>query len=317
MARVVGVNFRQAGRIFSYAAGDLSLQAGDCVVTEAARGLEFGRVKQAPREVPDDTFAEPLLRVVRVATAADHEQVRANEEKAVAALAAARERVQRRSLPMKLLRAEYAFDLSQITIYFGAEGRVDFRELVKDLAAALRTRIQLHQVGARDAAKLLGGIGPCGRALCCSTWLVNFDAVSMRMAKEQSLFLNPTKFSGVCGKLMCCLRYEYDLYRETKAQMPVVGGSVETADGRGKVLGHNVLRDTVIVGLEDGREREYPAGEVQRPLVRGCSVLAGGRCAGGCGPRSEPGGEAGAEHEPTAADEERPAREETPPPASP
>ncbi|MCC2671484.1 MAG: hypothetical protein K0Q72_3955, partial [Armatimonadetes bacterium] len=178
---------------------------------------------------------------------------------------------------------EYQFDRTQITIYFSSEGRVDFRDLVKDLAAQLRTRIQLHQVGARDAAKLLGGIGPCGRALCCSTWLTSFDAISMRMAKEQSLFLNPTKFSGVCGKLMCCLRYEYDHYRETKALMPVIGGEVSTPDGPGRVLGHNVMKEAVIVGLKSGQEREYPAGEIERPLVRGCSVLAGGKCIGGCG----------------------------------
>lgn len=283
MPLVVGVNFKPAGRIYSFHPNDLELRPGDVVVTETARGEEVGTIKHAAREVAEALMVPPLKRVLRLANEEDHAQVADNREQAEQALLLCRERVAGRSLPMKLLRAEYAFDRSQITVYFAAEGRVDFRDLVKDLAAVLRTRIQLHQVGARDAAKLMGGIGPCGRALCCSTWLVEFQPVSMKMAKEQSLFLNPTKFSGVCGKLMCCLRYEYDHYRETKAQMPVLGGSVDTADGRGTVVGHNVIKETVIVELRDGPQREYPAAEIQRPLVRGCSVLAGGKCVGGCG----------------------------------
>jgi cell fate regulator YaaT (PSP1 superfamily) len=279
---LAGISFKSASRIYSFDPNGLELRRGDLVVTETSRGEELGTVKYEPREVPDTQVVPPLRRVLRTATTADRERIRANEERAEQALAICRERVNARSLPMKLLRAEYAFDLTQVTIYFAAEGRVDFRELVKDLAAQLRTRIQLHQVGARDAAKLLGGIGPCGRALCCSTWLREFEPISMKMAKEQSLFLNPTKFSGVCGKLMCCLRYEYDHYRETKAQMPVVGGDVATPDGRGRVTGHNILKETVLVSLKDGAEREYPASEIQRPIVRGCAVLAGGQCAGGC-----------------------------------
>ncbi len=285
MPVVVGVSFRPAGRIYSFDPGDLQLSRGDRVITETARGVEFAEVKHAPREVRDDQVILPLKRIVRLATPEDLAQVEANRLEAEAALEAARERVAIHALPMKLLRSEYTFDRSQITIYFAAEGRIDFRELVKDLAAALRTRIQLHQLGARDVAKLVGGIGPCGRALCCSTWLTSFEPVSMKMAKEQSLFLNPSKFSGVCGKLMCCLRYEYDHYRETKAQMPSVGADVNTPDGRGKVVGHNIMKEAVIVGFGDGREAEYPAGEVERPIVRGCNVLAGGSCVGGCGTR--------------------------------
>lgn len=283
MPLAVGVSFKPAGRVYSFDPNDLEFKLHDQVITETARGIEIGKVKYLPREVTGEEISLPLKRVLRLATPDDLEQVAANEEKAAQALAMCRERVMARALPMKLMRAEYQFDRTQITFYFASEGRVDFRDLVKDLAAQLRTRIQLHQVGARDAAKLLGGIGPCGRALCCSTWLTNFDAISMKMAKEQSLFLNPTKFSGVCGKLMCCLRYEYDHYRETKAQMPVIGGEVLTPDGPGRVVGHNIIKELVMVGLKEGGEREYPAADIQRPLVRGCSVLAGGKCAGGCG----------------------------------
>lgn len=283
MPLAVGVSFKPAGRIYSFDPNGLEFQLHDRVITETARGVEIGKIKHLPREVTGEEISLPLKRVLRLATPADLEQVATNEERAAQALTLCRERVAARALPMKVMRAEYQFDRTQITFYFASEGRVDFRELVKDLAAQLRTRIQLHQIGARDAAKLLGGIGPCGRALCCSTWLTDFDAISMKMAKEQSLFLNPTKFSGVCGKLMCCLRYEYDHYRETKAQMPVLGGEVLTPDGPGRVAGHNVIKERVIVSLKEGGDREYPAGEVQRPLVRGCSVLAGGKCAGGCG----------------------------------
>jgi cell fate regulator YaaT (PSP1 superfamily) len=283
MPLVVGISFKPATRIYSFDPDGLELEVHDRVIVETARGTDLGRVKHAAREVSEDQIVPPLQRVLRRATPDDFAQAQANEQKAEQALTLTRARVAARGLPMKLMRAEYQFDRSQITIYFSAEGRIDFRELVKDLAAQLRTRIQLHQVGARDAAKLLGGIGPCGRALCCSTWLTDFDAVSMKMAKEQSLFLNPTKFSGVCGKLMCCLRYEYDHYRETKAQMPVLGGEVNTPDGPGKVTGHNIIKEAVLVALKDGGEREYPAGDIQRPLVRGCAVLAGGKCAGGCG----------------------------------
>jgi len=283
MPFVVGVAFKPAGRVYSFDPAGLELRRGDTVVTETSRGEEIGHVKHEARDLTDDEVVLPLKRVLRVANPTDRAQVETNKERAEQALQLCKERVIARRLPMKLLRAEYAFDLSQVTIYFSAEGRVDFRDLVKDLASSLRTRIQLHQVGARDAAKLMGGIGPCGRALCCSTWLTNFEPVSMKMAKEQSLFLNPTKFSGVCGKLMCCLRYEYDHYRETKAQMPQLGAEVDTPDGRGRVLDHNVLKETVLVGLQDGFDREYRAGDVYRPLIRGCSVLAGGKCAGGCG----------------------------------
>jgi cell fate regulator YaaT (PSP1 superfamily) len=283
MPVIVGVNFKPAGRIYSFDPTNLNLSPGDLVMLETARGVEPGWVKHRARDVGEDQIVAPLKSVLRLANEEDRERISANEEKAEQSLALSKERVAARGLPMKVVRAEYAFDRSQITIYFSAEGRIDFRELVKDLASALRTRIQLHQIGARDVAKLLGGIGPCGRALCCSTWMTDFAPVSMKMAKEQSLFLNPTKFSGVCGKLMCCLRFEYDTYRETKAQMPVVGGEVATPDGPGRVAGHNLAKETVLVDLRSGVQREYEAAVIERPLVRGCAVMAGGKCAGGCG----------------------------------
>jgi cell fate regulator YaaT (PSP1 superfamily) len=214
--------------------------------------------------------------VLRVATPDDYRRKEANRAREESALEVCRRRIEARGLPMKLISAEYAFDGSQILFYFTAEGRVDFRELVKDLAAALRTRIQLHQIGARDAAKLLGGIGPCGRGLCCATWLTSFEPISMKMAKEQSLFLNPTKFSGVCGKLMCCLRYEYETYREMKSQLPAIGTEVLTARGKGKVTGHNVLKEMVLVELPEAGEVELRVDEVKTPMVTGC------RSSGGC-----------------------------------
>ncbi len=285
MSLVVGVSFRRAGQIFPFDASDFALRVGDAVIVEGSRGEEFGQIKRAPA-VREDAAQQKLPRVLRLATPDDVALRDENARQAELALLRSRERVQSRGLPMKLLRAEYAFDRSQITFYFEAEGRIDFRELVKDLAAQIRTRIQLHQVGARDAARLVGGIGPCGRALCCSSWMPEFAPVTMKMAKEQSLFLNPTKFSGVCGKLMCCLRFEYDTYRETKAQLPSVGAEVETPLGRGRVTDLNVLKEAVLVTLPSGTIREFPATEVARPVVRGCAVLAGGACTGGCSTKS-------------------------------
>lgn len=276
MPVVVGVTFKPAAKAYYFEPNGLKLQPGDVVIAETTRGVEMGEVRTPPREVPEEQIVPPLRRVLRLATPDDYRRKEANKAREEAALELCRRRIEARGLPMKLIQAEYAFDGSQILFYFTAEGRVDFRELVKDLAAALRTRIQLHQIGARDAAKLLGGIGPCGRGLCCATWLTGFEPISMKMAKEQSLFLNPTKFSGVCGKLMCCLRYEYESYREMKSRLPAVGTEVLTARGKGKVVGHNVLKESVIVALGDGGEAELSAEEVQAPIVTGC------RSSGGC-----------------------------------
>lgn len=285
MPLAVGIAFQPAGRPYSYDPDGHPLQADDPVLAEFGRGVELGWVRHLPGEQTLSPGSEPLPRIVRRASPGDLRTAAENEARAVRALELSRERIAVRRLPMRLVRAAYQFDRTQLTLNFVAEGRVDFRELVKDLAAVLKTRIQLHQVGARDAAKLLGGIGPCGRALCCSTWLTEFEPVTMRMAKEQSLFLNPTKFSGVCGKLMCCLRYEYDHYRGARARLPAAGAEVQTPDGSGRVTNVNVVKETVLVALKGGSEREYPADRVERPVVRGCAVLAGGACSGGCGPR--------------------------------
>src|SRR5947209_13025023 len=294
MLPVVGVNFRRAGKIYYFDPGDLTLAKGDTVIAERQRGVDMGQARTEIREIAEEQLALPLRRVVRVATEEDLARREANRTREEAALQLCRRRVEARKLPMKLLTSEYAFDGSQVLFYFAAEGRVDFRELVKDLAAVLRTRIQLHQVGARDAAKLMGGIGPCGRGLCCATWLTAFEPVSMKMAKEQSLFLNPTKFSGACGKLMCCLRYEYDNYRETKARLPAIGASVATPRGNGKIIGHNVIREWVIVEIPDAGHFEFRADEVQAAWT-GPSCASGGGCSmpgGSCGvKKSGAGGE--------------------------
>jgi cell fate regulator YaaT (PSP1 superfamily) len=276
MPTVVGISFKPAAKAYFFDPNGLTLQPNDIVVAETMRGVEMGEVRTPLREVAEDQIVPPLRRVLRVATPEDFRRKEANRDREESALETCRRRIEARGLPMKLISAEYAFDGSQILFYFTAEGRVDFRELVKDLAAALRTRIQLHQIGARDAAKLLGGIGPCGRGLCCATWLTSFEPISMKMAKEQSLFLNPTKFSGVCGKLMCCLRYEYESYREMKSQLPPIGAEVLTPRGKGRVTGHNVLKEWLFVELPDVGEVEFRADEVRAPMVTGC------RSSGGC-----------------------------------
>jgi cell fate regulator YaaT (PSP1 superfamily) len=275
--QVVNVSFRRAGKVYWFSPVDLELKKNDFVIAETQRGLEMGQVLGRPKAVPEDQVVPPLRPVLRLATVEDHARRDANRSREESALELCRRRVEARGLPMKLLASEYTFDGGQIVFYFTSEGRVDFRELVKDLAAALRTRIQLHQVGARDAAKLLGGIGPCGRSLCCSTWLTEFAPISMKMAKEQSLFLNPTKFSGACGKLMCCLRYEYDFYRETKAKMPAIGAEVSTPHGKGRVVAQNIARESVHVEIPDAGEAEFKLSDIAAALRMGCNHT------GGCG----------------------------------
>lgn len=270
MPLAVGVSFRDAGKIFYYDAGSFELRAGDRVVAESLRGVELGTVKADPSELPAGPAGEPLPPVIRIATPEDIAQDEGNRAREKEALAITARKVAKHDLPMKLLRAEYTLDRARIVIYFSAEGRVDFRELVKDLASALRTRIELHQVGARDAAKLMGGFGHCGCPVCCATWLTGFESVSMRMAKDQDLALNPAKFSGQCGKLMCCLRFEVDTYREGRQGMPKVGAVLSTPAGEAKVVEVNVPAQTIRVEyLENGARatlcaRECPEGLPQR-----------------------------------------------------
>lgn len=265
MALVVGVAFKRVARSYWFAPGDLDLKQGDRVVVETTRGVEIGFVRVPPREIEDAALQAPLKRVYRVATADDLRQEERNLAKVDRAVSVATERIRAHELPMRVLLAEYVFDGSQVTIYFSAENRVDFRDLVKDLAGLLRCKVQLYQVGARDQAKIVGGVGSCGLCLCCSTFLTEFAPVSMKMAKDQSLFLNPVKFSGVCGKLMCCLRYEHEQYVETRRRLPQIGQTVTTPRGPGRILDVNVVTDEVVVFLQESQvELRFPAADVTR-----------------------------------------------------
>jgi len=253
MPLVVGVSFRKAGKIYYFDPAGLELAEGDSVIAETARGIEFGEVMIDPRDVPEEEIVPPLKKIVRKAAKADIDRAETFRLKEKQAYHTCQQKIQFHNLPMKLIDAEYCFDGSQITFYFSAEARVDFRELVKDLCGALRAKVQLHQVGVRDEAKLFGGLGPCGRSLCCASFLAGFEPVSMKMAKEQCLFLNPLKFSGICGKLMCCLKYEYPVYKEAKQRLPAMGSMITTEAGIGKVVELHVIKEAYSVALEDGK----------------------------------------------------------------
>jgi cell fate regulator YaaT (PSP1 superfamily) len=263
MLAVVGVRFRQAGKIYYFDPGKLNIGRDAPVIVETVRGVEYGTVVSGIRHVTEDEVVLPLKRVIRVATAEDTEQMRRNHQAARDALTLCGEKIARHGLEMKLVDAEYTFDRNKIIFYFTADGRVDFRELVRDLASVFRTRIELRQIGVRDEAKMLGGIGPCGRVLCCSSFLGDFEPVSIKMAKDQNLSLNPAKISGLCGRLMCCLKYENENYVEAKKKMPDVGTKVRTPEGDGRVVLLNLLERRVHVELaENGRTVEHSAEEV-------------------------------------------------------
>ncbi len=265
MQKVVGVRFRRAGKIYYFDPGNLELSPPQDVIVETSRGLEFGEVVQEIKEVREEEIVLPLRLVRRVATEADYRQLAENREKEKNAARICQEKIDKHKLEMKLVDVEYTFDHNKIIFYFTAEGRVDFRDLVRDLAAVFRTRIELRQIGVRDEAKIVGGLGPCGRPLCCATFLGDFGSVSIRMAKEQNLSLNPTKISGICGRLMCCLRYEADHYECTRRGCPAPGEQVSTPYGDGKVISLNVLKQTLMVGFaENGAYQEIPMGEVEK-----------------------------------------------------
>lgn len=265
MYAVVGVRFRQAGKIYYFDPGELEIEKNQDVIVETSRGIECGRVVIGKKYVREEEVVLPLKPVLRIATADDLAQVKENERSAREALDICQEKVDEHGLEMKLVDAEYTFDRNKIIFYFTADGRVDFRELVKDLAAIFRTRIELRQIGVRDEAKLLGGIGPCGRVLCCSSFLGDFEPVSIKMAKDQNLSLNPIKISGMCGRLMCCLKYENDYYEEMKARLPDLGEDVGTPDGVGRVVNLNLLEGRVQVELHElERLVEYDNEEVTR-----------------------------------------------------
>ncbi|MBR5359513.1 MAG: stage 0 sporulation family protein [Lachnospiraceae bacterium] len=257
MIKIIGVRFRTAGKIYFFDPKDYDVKKGDHVIVETARGVEYGTVVGDPREVPEEQVVQPLKEVIRIATAKDDEQEAKNKDKEKEAFKICLEKIANRGLEMKLIDAEYTFDNNKVLFYFTADGRVDFRELVKDLASVFKTRIELRQIGVRDETKIRGGIGICGRPLCCHTHLSDFIPVSIKMAKEQNLSLNPTKISGVCGRLMCCLKHEEDTYEEINRKLPGVGDYVTTPDGlKGEVASVNVLRELVKVIVESGDEKE-------------------------------------------------------------
>ncbi|WP_419954831.1 PSP1 domain-containing protein [Neobacillus niacini] len=263
MYDVVGVRFKKAGKIYYFDPGDLSIQKDDFVIVETVRGVEYGRAVVPRKQVEEHDVVLPLKKVVRIADHKDRMIVEENKQAAQEAYDVCNEKVNGHQLDMKLVDVEYTFDRNKIIFYFTADGRVDFRELVKDLASIFRTRIELRQIGVRDEAKMLGGIGPCGRMLCCSTFLGDFDPVSIKMAKDQNLSLNPTKISGLCGRLMCCLKYENDEYEAAKEQLPDLGEMIETPQGRGKVVGLNILERVLQVEIkEQDRVLEYTLDEI-------------------------------------------------------
>ena len=268
MTKVIGVRFRTAGKIYFFAPGKLNIQTGDKVIVETARGVEFGTVVTGEKEVEDDKIMQPLKPVIRIATAEDKKKDAKNRDKEKEAFGICLEKIRKHGLEMKLIDAEYTFDNNKVLFYFTADGRIDFRELVKDLASVFRTRIELRQIGVRDETKIRGGIGICGRPLCCHTYLSEFVPVSIKMAKEQNLSLNPTKISGVCGRLMCCLTNEEETYEELNSHLPSNGDHVTTPEGlRGDVQSVNVLRQLVkvVVTLDNDEKeiREYKATELK------------------------------------------------------
>lgn len=267
MIKVVGIRFRNAGKIYYFGPGEFELNAGMHVIVETARGVEMGTVMTGPKDVPEESVVQPLKPVIRIATESDEKTAEKNREKEKEAYRICLEKIAKHNLDMKLVEAEYTFDNNKLLFYFTADGRIDFRELVKDLAAVFRTRIELRQIGVRDETKIMGGYGICGRQLCCHTYLSEFAPVSIKMAKEQNLSLNPTKISGVCGRLMCCLKNEEETYEYLNSRLPNVGDIVTTFDGlKGEVSSVNVLRQLVKIVVETNDEKElkeYPVDQLK------------------------------------------------------
>ena len=268
MTKVIGVRFRRAGKVYFFSPGKLEIHHGDNVIVETARGVEFGNVVTGPREVEEERISQPLKSVIRLANKDDYRREEKNREKEKEAFSICQEKIRKHGLDMKLIDAEYTFDNNKVLFYFTADGRIDFRELVKDLASVFRTRIELRQIGVRDETKIRGGIGICGRELCCHTYLTEFAPVSIKMAKEQNLSLNPSKISGVCGRLMCCLTNEEQNYEELNSRLPAVGDTVTTPEKlKGDVQSVNVLSQLVkvVVTLDNDEKevREYKASELR------------------------------------------------------
>ena len=266
MAEIIGVRFKPVGKTYYFDPQDFEINKGDNVIVETSRGIEYGTVVVGRKEINDDELLKPIKPIMRPAQQEDHERYRENKKKEKEAFDICGEKIKRHGLEMKLIEVEYTFDGSKILFYFTADGRVDFRELVKDLAMVFRTRIELRQIGVRDESKTIGSIGVCGRSLCCSKFLGEFAPVSIKMAKEQGLSLNPSKISGACGRLMCCLKYEQDTYEELLKKLPRHGALVKTPDGNGIVESVSVLKEKVKVSVGEEKERtikEYNASEIK------------------------------------------------------
>lgn len=269
MTSVVGVKFKEAGKLYYFSPGSIEVEAGENVIVETARGLEFGKVTMGITEVDESDIVAPLKKIIRKATEKDHRKHEENLAKKKEAMRLCQEKVDAHGLDMKLIDVEYTFDNSKVVFYFTADGRIDFRELVKDLAAVFRMRIELRQIGVRDEAKMLGGIGSCGRSLCCGTWLTDFEPVSIKMAKVQNLSLNPSKISGICGRLMCCLKFENDVYTHLKKGMPSVGERIKTPDGSAVVCDVNILENAIKTRLileEGGRKKGKDSSDDEEKL---------------------------------------------------
>lgn len=268
MVRVIGVRFKTAGKVYYFDPDNFKVKAGDNVIVETARGMEFGTVTMEESQVPEDEIISPLKKIIRIANEEDHRQHIENVKKKDRAMKLCQEKIDKHGLVMKLIDVEYTFDNSKVIFYFTADGRVDFRELVKDLASVFKMRIELRQIGVRDEAKMMGGIGGCGRSLCCNSWLSDFEPVSIKMAKVQNLSLNPSKISGICGRLMCCLKYENDIYMELRRGMPEPGEKIKTPDGLAKVVDTNILENKIRVRLftdEKPSVRDRKGGKGEEP----------------------------------------------------
>lgn len=270
MIKVVGIRFKKAGKIYYFDPQDIETEVGCSVIVETARGIEFGKSVTPIKFISEEEVVSPIKPVLRIATHKDEKTYEKNKEKEVKALEICKQKVEKHELDMKLIDVEYTFDNNKVIFYFTAEGRVDFRELVKDLASIFKIRIELRQIGVRDEAKMLGGLGPCGIPLCCSKWLGDFEPVSIKMAKEQNLSLNPSKISGICGRLLCCLKYEQDFYEEVGKRLPTEGQKVTTPDGKGTIIKINILAESIVVKLE-GEEiiiNEYKLEQIE--VEKGC-----------------------------------------------
>ena len=281
MIKIVGVRFKNAGKIYYFDPVDFEIEKNIDVVVETARGLEYGKIVVGPKEIEEEKLISPLKPIIRIATEEDKAIYRENKEKAKETFEICQQKIKEHGLTMFLIDCEYTFDRNKLIFYFTAEGRIDFRELVKDLASIFKTRIELRQIGVRDEAKSIGGLGTCGRKLCCSSWLGDFQPVSIKMAKDQCLSLNPTKISGICGRLFCCLKYEHDVYVEAIEKMPVVGSVVKVENQKGKVIEINPLLEQIKIEFNDKTIKTCLAEEVKvlhvpKKCENGC--CGGGKC---------------------------------------